>query len=105
MSNPELVRVARVKAYRNTRIIAPAYPAPGPPQRFTYTDSPATEPARSVETKTESLPEVSVLELDTLEAAQQLVELGYDPLVLCHADDHLPGGFVASGAGAQEEEL
>jgi uncharacterized protein (TIGR02452 family) len=26
-------------------------------------------------------------------------------LVLCFADDNLPGGFVTSGAGAQEEEI
>ena len=48
---------------------------------------------------------VSVLNKDTLEAAEELVKKGYKPLVLNMASNICPGGGVAKGAKAQEEDL
>jgi uncharacterized protein (TIGR02452 family) len=49
--------------------------------------------------------EVDVKELDSLYAAKELVDAGYNPLVLNMADWHYAGGCVDGGARTQEEEL
>ena len=48
---------------------------------------------------------VSVVKMDTLDAALGLFEPGQDPLVLVLADPVRPGGCVVAGAGMQEESL
>ncbi len=54
---------------------------------------------------THQSPLVSVIHADCLEIARMLLELGHDPLVLNMASRRNPGGGVARGAGAQEENL
>jgi uncharacterized protein (TIGR02452 family) len=49
--------------------------------------------------------QVSVIEEDTLNATEQLINEGYNPLVLNMADWYNAGGCVQGGAKTQEEEL
>ncbi len=48
---------------------------------------------------------ISVINADCLESANLLQQLGYNPIVLNMANDTIPGGGVAEGAGAQEENI
>jgi uncharacterized protein (TIGR02452 family) len=48
---------------------------------------------------------IEVSNSDSIDAAKQLLDSGYNPLILNFANDHHAGGGVASGAGAQEESL
>jgi len=66
---------------------------------FFDTDFPLREVERLRETK------VSVIEADCLEVAELLGKAGFDPCVLNMANRQNPGGGVASGAGAQEENV
>ncbi len=49
--------------------------------------------------------EITVENLDSLIAAKNLLDEGYNPVVLNMANRQKPGGGVYSGAGAQEENL
>jgi uncharacterized protein (TIGR02452 family) len=49
--------------------------------------------------------EVTVVNADTISTALDMVEQGWDPLVLNMASDTHPGGGVAKGSAAQEEDL
>jgi len=99
MSNPELLRITRVHSFRDTKATAPPYEKFEP--RFIVYEFDKIN--NTDESSTSYKP--TLLNMDTLNAAEKLVREGRNPLVLCHADDALPGGFVTSGAGAQEEEI
>jgi uncharacterized protein (TIGR02452 family) len=49
--------------------------------------------------------QINVVNGDTLTAAQKLIAEGLEPLVLNMASDYCPGGGVAKGSRAQEEEI
>ena len=49
--------------------------------------------------------EIRVENKDCVQAAQQLIDLGYNPAMLNLADLYTPGGLVEYGSGAQEENL
>ena len=49
--------------------------------------------------------EVKVVNADTITTAMNMIEEGLDPLVLNMASDIQPGGGVAKGSSAQEEDL
>jgi hypothetical protein len=84
MSNPELVRIARVKAYQDTLNSSPKHIASI--LLLSYNPSPIYEskPYENTDHKFE------VVNMDTLNAAESLISKGLDPLVLCFADDKLP---------------
>ena len=103
MSNPELVRISRVRAFENTKLYSPEYEGNGL-QLMVY--EPTAKTSDNEDFSSDKLEvNIEVLNMDTLEAAKLLVTSKFNPLVLCYADDRLPGGFVNSGAGAQEEEI
>ena len=49
--------------------------------------------------------EIRVENKDCVQAAQQLIDSGYNPAMLNLADLYTPGGLVEYGSGAQEENL
>lgn len=49
--------------------------------------------------------EIKVIDSDTLYAAKDLVDKGYNPCVLNMASFHTPGGGVLRGSSAQEENI
>lgn len=49
--------------------------------------------------------EIIVENKDCLELAKELVDNGFKPAVLNMASEHMPGGGVLKGSGAQEENL
>lgn len=100
MSNPELTRIVRVKAYQDTLCSSPKYNGPLP-QLLSYNYDSIYEPKPYINSDCK----FNVINADTLNVAENLVSKGLNPLVLCFADDNIPGGFVSSGAGAQEEEI
>jgi uncharacterized protein (TIGR02452 family) len=65
-----------------------------------YSNSPAPY-VRSVEHTTE----LTVVNRDCIEAAVELINLGYNPIVLNNASFKRPGGGYMEGAGAQEENI
>jgi len=112
MSNPELIRISRVRTFQDTKLNSPKYRGQGLRSMIYESREPSLRSLSqtlhaSILRGTGELgaPVVEVLNMDTLEAAESLVLKGLNPLVLCYADDKLPGGFVSSGAGAQEEEI
>jgi uncharacterized protein (TIGR02452 family) len=95
MTAPFLRRIA---VWRDTVALLPSWPAP-PSTKVRY------DPEAFPVDVAESLDNVSVEPLDTLDAALALVRAGRRPLVLNLADDSFPGGCVYTGSGAQEESL
>ncbi|OJU72697.1 MAG: TIGR02452 family protein [Alphaproteobacteria bacterium 40-19] len=88
----------RVDTFKDTlQQVAARYPYKGTAENYTYTTplQPLAKAPIAIE----------VLEVDTLKAAQDLVNQGLKPLVLDMANAFRPGGAPEAGARAQEEEL
>lgn len=49
--------------------------------------------------------EIHVEDKDCVQAAQELINVGFNPAMLNLADLYIPGGIVEYGSGAQEENL
>lgn len=92
----ENLRIKLVKIYKDTLTNSPIYNQK--PKLIDSIDIP------EVSRQTSNC-KIEVVNTDTLLLADTAVNNKYNPLVLCFADDHLPGGFVTSGARAQEEEI
>jgi uncharacterized protein (TIGR02452 family) len=65
-----------------------------------YTKPPVHQPKANSE-----LTKFEVIQRDCLVVAEMLLQEGYNPAVLNMANRQVPGGGVAGGAGAQEENL
>ena len=87
----------RIEVWKETQQLAPNYPYK-PSQKYTYR---GTEILCKIYNQTR----VVIQNIDTLEAAHNLVNIGHNPLILNFADDLDAGGCVENGSGAQEESL
>lgn len=64
-----------------------------------------TKPDPVNKTKSSNETVISVINIDCLNAAEELIKEGFEPAVLNMANRQNPGGGVISGAGAQEENI
>ena len=74
------------------------------PLSIKYDISSLQEPD-NINTLPNSKPLIEILDQDTFNMAIDYVKNGFNPLVINMASDFKPGGGVASGKTAQEEEL
>jgi uncharacterized protein (TIGR02452 family) len=61
------------------------------------------DPVKKTEKTNETT--ISVINIDCLKAAEELIKDGFEPAVLNMANRQNPGGGVVSGGGAQEENI
>jgi uncharacterized protein (TIGR02452 family) len=89
--------IFRTDVWKETQAMADKYP-------FLPSEKIMFERGFTVERKYDGT-DVTVEDIDSIEAGRELINMGLNPLVLNFADDKFAGGAVEVGSGAQEESL
>jgi uncharacterized protein (TIGR02452 family) len=89
--------IFRTDVWKETQAMADKYPFL-PSEKITF------ERGFVVERKYDGT-DVTVEDIDSIEAGREMINMGLNPLVLNFADDKFAGGAVEVGSGAQEESL
>lgn len=87
----------RIAVWNDTHDYADCIPAPPASKKFRWLDQPWQVASVGMQT--------SVHDQDCLAAGKELMDNGFNPVVLNLSDNLVPGGLVAQGSGAQEESI
>lgn len=88
----------RINIWKETQELTNNYSKPPQSVKFTY------EPAFKIPVTLKQT-KIAIHNQDTIDCAIELMNQGFNPLVLNLADDCEPGGCINYGSGAQEESL
>ena len=91
------IYASRIQVWQDTEAYAHCLPPPPPSLKYRWLPRAWSRPPAGMQ--------VSVVNMDCLEAGKQLLDRGEQTAVLNMSDNLIAGGMVSSGSGAQEESI